>query len=102
MKPEERCVQKVNGEGQWGSFHRHQCKRRGKIVRDGLLYCKQHDPVAVSAKNEESMKDYRKKLAINKACLHRAKVERDACEGVPTAVLEDIRIVDLLNKPKVD
>ena len=33
-----------------GSFYGHQCTNKGIIDRDGVLFCRTHDPVAVEEK----------------------------------------------------
>ena len=44
----QRCCQTIFGE----RVQSWQCTRAGKVGRDGKWYCKQHDPVAVKAKQE--------------------------------------------------
>lgn len=39
----------------------HQCSRAGVIERDGNWYCKQHDPIAVKAKQEQRNADWQAK-----------------------------------------
>lgn len=48
----ERCTKNVwHPLGAWGTYSR--CERRGTVERDGMLYCAQHDPVAVEARSEK-------------------------------------------------
>lgn len=44
----ERCEATVFGD----RCHNHQCIRTGCVKREGKLYCKQHDPVAVEARQK--------------------------------------------------
>jgi hypothetical protein len=46
------CSAQVNGQGNWGSFHQHQCSRKATIERDGVWYCRVHDPEYIKRKNE--------------------------------------------------
>jgi uncharacterized Zn finger protein (UPF0148 family) len=45
----------------WDGWHSRHCTRPGVIERDGKLYCKQHDPEAVKARQEAANAKYRKK-----------------------------------------
>lgn len=48
---QDRCQKQVwDRDSHWGSY---QCSRRGVVERDGKLYCKQHDPEAVKARQAE-------------------------------------------------
>ncbi len=40
----KRCSVMVPGEGSWGSFHMHNCRRPVKTEREGKYYCTVHDP----------------------------------------------------------
>jgi hypothetical protein len=48
----ERCIyDHVPRKGDWGT---RRCERRGVIERDGKLYCRQHDSVAVQERRDAS------------------------------------------------
>lgn len=57
MKEEKYCKQSVRGQGQWGSFHPHQCKR--KVWKDG--YCKTHHPDTMEERQRKSRLLYEEK-----------------------------------------
>lgn len=52
MNQDNKCCKQVSGEGTWGSFHMHGCRRPVKIERDGKLYCAIHDPEAVTKRRK--------------------------------------------------
>ncbi|HUV14714.1 MAG TPA: hypothetical protein VMY18_13805 [Acidobacteriota bacterium] len=58
-KDPERCSETV-----WPAFARgmmsKQCDRAWKVTRGGLVYCKQHDPVAVWERRKASSERYAK------------------------------------------
>lgn len=41
-------------------FHFHRCRKRGVVERDGKLYCKVHDPVAVAEKHAAEARKWRR------------------------------------------
>ena len=45
--------------GVWQGWRSLSCSRKGKIERDGKWYCKQHDPVAIKARRDETDRKYR-------------------------------------------
>ena len=61
IQTDQRCQEKVPGEGQWGYFHMHQCSRKWSVVRNGKCYCKQHDPDERERKREERSREWHKK-----------------------------------------
>jgi hypothetical protein len=70
------CCAEVNGRGWYGAdgWCRAKCHRAGSVERDGKLYCRTHDPVAVEkreteakAKREERWKGLEDKWLRNKA-----------------------------------
>ena len=99
----ERCIATVSADWRDGGAHR--CTRRGVIARDGKLYCRQHDPVAIERKilatnaanrarwdarnNAERIRDHR--LATWEALLEGAReaalwiANLDLVEGSDTA-----------------
>lgn len=58
---QSQCCAMVRGEGQWGGFHKHQCKKKPSIERDGKAYCKVHDPVARAEREAVSIEKYHAK-----------------------------------------
>lgn len=46
-----RCRASVHAGGGWGF---HQCARKGVVEEHGYLWCKQHAPSAVTARNAEA------------------------------------------------
>ena len=57
----EKCKESVDGTGQWGSFHRHQCTK--SIWKDG--YCKIHHPESVKKRQKESAKRWEQTLEMS-------------------------------------
>ena len=58
-----RCAASVHNETGVGF---HQCERRGKIERDGNLWCKQHDPEAEKARRQKWNEKYEAERAAQK------------------------------------
>lgn len=56
-----RCVGSVHDSYGVGF---HQCLRNWSVVRDGKKYCKQHDPVAVKAKQDASLRAWENRCEI--------------------------------------
>lgn len=56
-----RCQEQVHESGRAASFY--QCSRRRSVVWDGHHYCKQHDPVAVKAREDKREKQWRDESA---------------------------------------
>lgn len=53
MADKYRCSETCHdANASFGERYR-QCKRAGVVERDGKLYCRQHDPDAIEAKQEE-------------------------------------------------
>ncbi len=66
-----------------GSFRGgHDCSRRGKVAREGKLYCYQHDPVKVATRRAEA--DSKRKVDYDsaRAIYARQAAERTFCAGV--------------------
>jgi len=65
MAEKHRCCAEV-----WpkGGYHPGRCERMASVERDGRHYCKQHDPVAVKARDDERNAKWEAKW-----CLARAK-----------------------------
>lgn len=57
-----RCAETVMGD-----FHGHQCTRPAVVHRDGIGYCRQHDPEAVRAKREAQNAKWQAEWARNAA-----------------------------------
>jgi len=54
---EDRCQEKVPGEGRFGCFHWHQCKK--KVWKDG--YCKIHHPDSYTERQAKSALAWQRK-----------------------------------------
>ncbi len=79
-----------------GSFHKTKCSRKGVVERDGKLYCKQHDPLAIAAKRQAENEKFEMKYAANKEKTRRQRAIINACEGIPTEALEAGVVAELL------
>ncbi len=78
MTDVKKCKEQVRGEGQWGSFHRHQC--RNNAIRDG--YCGIHHPDAVKCRREKTDARHEKQFREQRKKRDRAafdKREGDRC-----------------------
>ncbi len=65
MSEKVKCCKQVRDEGRWPSFHR--CRHDMVVERDGKPYCKQHDPVAVKARNDVRSVKWDAKWALARA-----------------------------------
>ena len=101
MNLDDRCVKQVHNDGRSVLFHR--CLRKGKVRRNGELYCTQHDPVEVAkrdkARSEQFDRDWEQKQAQWKKIDERrsaysamVKVLRDTPDYTISGFLEDYRI----------
>ena len=52
LRPRAYCCELIANSGRSVSLHR--CLRAAVVTREGAAYCKQHDPVAVQKRREES------------------------------------------------
>lgn len=79
----------------------HQCQRDKnlKADSDGNLWCWQHHPDYVQKKRDDEKARWHKEDVIKKKRWRRSAAEKAACDGVPTDVLETIKVKDLLNPP---
>ena len=75
------CCAMTSG-GAWG--FPGQCSRNGKILRDGKLYCKQHDPVRVAAKEKERQDKYDTECEARQKFHKRALACENAGKGIAT------------------
>ena len=75
-----RCQASVPVGGRSARFH--QCCRKGVIDRDGVLYCKQHDPVAVQEREREADERYRKEQAARTTYFHRQRMGQEALRAL--------------------
>ena len=92
------CSKQVYPSGLWGGFHGHQCRITKNIVmRDGQPYCRIHDPVREKTKRQERQEKWDEENKKQREARRRLQVMHQACEGVPTGVLEKIKVKDLLN-----
>lgn len=58
MIERHQCSARVNGEGQWGAFHPHQCQKSAVVQEDGKWWCKVHSPSYKAAKESENRRIY--------------------------------------------
>lgn len=63
-KTEPRCVKMVWHPGGFAG-HRSQCPRAGKLEYKGELYCKQHHPPSVKAREESHPKCAAERCTVN-------------------------------------
>ncbi len=75
----------------------HQCQRFAVLVRDKRVYCKQHDPVAVEARQQASHEKYAADEARRKADRIRTIACIRACVGIPTEELDPGLVKRLLS-----
>jgi hypothetical protein len=64
----------------------HQCSRKPKVHYGALGYCRQHDPVAVQAKRDESARKWRAEWDAKKASYARAEAEKRLREDALSAI----------------
>ena len=95
-KMNERCCKHIFTGERW-DFSGHQCSRKGIIEKDGKLYCKIHDPEAEQKRRKEQQEKWDAERKVENAKRRRKSAIEKACEGVPTEVLEQIKVRDLLN-----
>lgn|GEM_PF-3346037 len=75
-----RCSESVSGEGQWGSFHPHQCNNKGKVVREGKVYCTIHDPVRIELKAQQASEKWNREMTIRQEKFDRERFSVKYCE----------------------
>ena len=66
----------------------HQCTRNAKVERDGNWYCKQHDPVEIKRRGQESSRRARAVFHATMRVTARRNAEQAACEDIPDEALE--------------
>ena len=64
--------------------------RKGKLIpdKDGTLWCKQHHPDTVKAKDDERQAEFDAQQAKQQKRWDREAAEKQFCEGVPTKFLK--------------
>lgn len=67
----ETCSVRVYSQG---SMIGHKCARAAKVDRDGVWYCRQHDPVAIEEKRAKKHAEWEKQWADKRAA--QEEVER--------------------------
>ncbi|KKM95324.1 hypothetical protein LCGC14_1189420 [marine sediment metagenome] len=92
-----RCAANVAWGGRSVSFH--QCERNKKLKpdQDGNLWCWQHHPDYIKEKREKEEAKWEQEKESQNAKWRRQRAMRNACEGVPTEMLETIKVKYLLN-----
>lgn len=86
MSDKDRCVAKVLDHSSWNSTF--PCSRRGTIKRDGKLYCKQHDPVAIAEKEAARCKNWARKTREETKKINRRRLEHNVCKDCTNAQLK--------------
>jgi uncharacterized Zn finger protein (UPF0148 family) len=87
MNEKQKCSARVSGEGRWGAFHQHPCRKAAKVERDGKLYCGTHDPVAAKARDEKTRARWQEKWDED---MRRTRLRDSAPK-----LLEALKLVDL-------
>lgn len=88
MKKDEQCSETL-----FRDYSRYSCSRRGVVMREGKSYCKQHDPVAVAARQDARRAVWAAKDAAADAVRERAARLAAANDAVLEAAC---RFVDVL------
>ena len=87
----KRCIEEV-----YTGSHGHQCARsRGHGPRG--LYCKQHDPIAIKAKEEAKYNKFKQKLEARRKDRRRGSILSDMATGIETDDLHKYVIVKVEN-----
>jgi len=75
-----------------GGFHSHQCKKSAKVKRDGMFYCRIHDPIEKAKKQKVRDQKWDAEWKAKQASWERRAIEQVFCHGTST---EDIqRLID--------
>jgi len=87
----KQCSERVSHDD-WG--HTHQCPRGAKVIRNGKLYCKIHDPEYIAGKEAERTAKFDAEWAAKKATWELQNTAIRACKKInpenPQAVAESI------------
>ncbi len=78
-----RCCEQVATNGLWNRYH--QCTRLGSVTRDGKVYCKTHDPVAIKERHNARDKKWQERSRREYAAFQLQAAASDllsACEGL--------------------
>ncbi len=79
-------------------WHQHYCNKTIVKEINGKWYCKIHDPDYVKKKGDARKAKWdEENRKSNESCRRKSAVEK-ACEGVPTEVLETLKLKELLNQ----
>ena len=103
MKAPERCCKRV-----WvqGARRGHQCERTGSVEREGKLYCKQHDPVAVKERHNRRNKQFAERweqearirrvqnVAPEMLALLKRYVENDPCASGDQRYIDAVALIE--------
>lgn len=93
----KRCAASVAQGGRMTGFY--QCQRKGKYEDNkGNLWCRQHHPDTVKKRREDMEGEWAAEQERKERIWRRRAAETSACKGVPTDVLENIRVVDILER----
>lgn len=77
----------------------YQCTRNATVKVGGKWYCWQHDPAYKKKKESERDAKWDREWEAKQEGWRRRDAEQEACRGVPTDILEEVRVVDLLEVP---
>jgi len=65
-----------------------QCRKKAVIERDGVWYCKIHDPEYIREKREKAQQEYERKIAGDRARYGRQWILQDIGEGFENEFLK--------------
>ena len=78
----------------FGEWNVRNCLRKGKVQREGEWYCKQHDPVAVKAKQDAEKAKYQAQHKRQKEDYARRQALEKLANGIETKDLHKYRLMD--------
>lgn len=78
-------------------YHSRQCSRSACIEREGKVYCKQHDPVAVKARDDARSAKWQARMSEAARKNKRRRFEEQALAGIPdehlSTLMQEVRAV---------
>ena len=88
------CCVSVSGEGQWGAFHPHMCRKNATVEINGKWYCTIHNPKRIESKTKAKIEAWDKKYEIRKVQLKLESTAVNSCKSInpsnPQIVAESI------------
>ena len=91
-----RCEARIQARDRYESFHPPTCSRDGVVERDGIWFCKLHDPVAIKQKDEAKEAKWDAKWKAKQTQWNRESAEHKSCKGIPTKALEEGIIQEMI------